>query len=100
MGVLEFSGSWDQVSSFLSQSRAKYLPFHMPIIVLCPAVPSTMLENQFRLSTEENVAFVCGSAARRQDLERAGVKECSIIVCLGHQSQGLYSVELAATLDS
>jgi len=97
--VLEFSGDWGPVVSFVTLSRQKYLPFRVPIVVLCPVPPDDELESELMLRRDSTLSFVWGNPHSVRDLLRAGVNDCSIVVGLG-QSIGQANSEMAAMLDS
>eukprot|EP00929_Paragymnodinium_shiwhaense_P013144 TRINITY_DN121009_c0_g1_i1.p1 TRINITY_DN121009_c0_g1~~TRINITY_DN121009_c0_g1_i1.p1 ORF type:complete len:1178 (-),score=210.82 TRINITY_DN121009_c0_g1_i1:49-3582(-) len=80
--LLDLSGSWRQMASFLDQSCADYLPFRVPVIVLSTTPPPKSL---FEMLKTDSTTFglIVGNACHAGNLEEAGVHEASNIVCLG-----------------
>ncbi|CAK0840823.1 unnamed protein product [Prorocentrum cordatum] len=79
--------SWSSAVSFVRQSRAGYLPFDMPIVVLCPKVPAQDVAEALDLEGDTNLGAVRGSASLASDLLRSGASECSTIVCVGQEAE-------------
>ncbi|CAK0879797.1 unnamed protein product, partial [Prorocentrum cordatum] len=79
--LLEISGDWSQILPLIQHSRADYLPVCMPIVVLCRHPPPDKIIKQW-LDYEDTLAFVEGTPNDVVHLERAGIKECSTVVCL------------------
>jgi hypothetical protein len=94
--------SWSSAVSFVRQSRAGYLPFDMPIVVLCPKVPHKDVAEALDLGGDTNLGAVRGSASLASDLLRSGACECSTIVCVGQEAEdeAYLGGELIAMLDA
>jgi len=94
--------SWSSAVSFVRQSRAGYLPFDMPIVVLCPKVPAQDVAEALDLEGDTNLGAVRGSASLASDLLRSGASECSTIVCVGQEAEdeSYLGSELIAMLDA
>ena len=75
---------------FIKQSRARYLPFFMPIVVLCATPPPRQLLESLYLIHDRTISFVHGSFSWVPDLLRAGVVEAEMVVCFGMESDGIY----------
>merc|ERR1711908_228007 len=83
MGVLNMAESWDKVTSFIERNSKTYLPDRRPLVVLCASAPPQIAIDNFELLTDAGFGCIIGCASDADDLIRSGVKECSIIVCLG-----------------
>jgi len=81
--VLSLSPSWELVGQFIRESRAKYLPETPPIIVLHPVEPADIDLQEIEHIGDANIAVVQGASNRVADLQKSGVKESSVIVCIG-----------------
>lgn len=102
--ILNLSGQWHHVAHFIVHSRAEYLPFQMPIIILGMQEPPAEVADQLELvdNDENSIGFVLGSPSWVPDLIRAGVMECSIIVCPSEQATATTATggERTAMLDA
>lgn len=95
--VLELTGSLEQLTPILVQRMSGYLPFRLPMVVLCEIHPKDVLDVIPGLVDDQNFAFVQGTPFWVPDLERAGVRECAMIVSIGQgvTRGGLDSAETA-----
>lgn len=81
--LLDLSGSWMQVVPFILRSLTKLTPFRMPIVVISPASPPRSVVERLNLVKDTNIGVTIGNPVWAQDLLRAGVTECCVMVCLG-----------------
>lgn len=97
--LLNLSKTWAQVTQFIVQSRSSFVAESMPIIILSDVAPPKNILEKLGMVEDKSIAFILGSIRWMPDLIRSGVKECSIILCIGEvvesESGGEYSSTLA-----
>lgn len=100
--LIDQAKSWQTVMPFLAQSRRDYMPFTMPIIVLSESPPSPSVTSTLTFEGDGLTGAVIGSSNKATDLLAAGVRQCSIIVCLGQDASCSTqpSREMVAMLDA
>jgi len=103
--LVDQSQDWQSLVPFLLQSRAAYMPYEMPIIVLSSVMPPPSIVARLAFESDPGFACIRGCVHLAHDLRRAGVEECSTIVCLGSDSLAGASadcaeMEMAAMLDA
>jgi len=83
--VLDLTSSWEQLAAFILQSRADYLPFHTPIVIVTASRPPKGLLADIGLEHSETLGIHVGSPTDLVCLVECGVKESSCIVCFGSE---------------
>jgi len=75
--------AWDDIADFVRLESRNFLPFRMPIVILCPVEPTKRIVEALRFMEDDDIGFCLGSPNWAQDLKRSGVVESSVIVFLG-----------------
>eukprot|EP00927_Polykrikos_kofoidii_P007029 TRINITY_DN12874_c0_g1_i1.p1 TRINITY_DN12874_c0_g1~~TRINITY_DN12874_c0_g1_i1.p1 ORF type:complete len:1367 (-),score=204.06 TRINITY_DN12874_c0_g1_i1:221-4321(-) len=98
--LCDLSSSWTQIMCFLRLSQEDYMPFKVPIVVLCPSAPPQAFVQEMADTYSNNLGIVQGDPHWAPDLRRGGALESSRVVCLGKGAAKLESTNVEEHLRS